>query len=107
MLAKALVGQVNIRGEQIPKDIYPVNTSGTMVTFDNSSNNIGNIEETSAARASRQTSKQEDHELFVRAYGQGLDFLVDRLYDLVNLCEQKQTSSLPDTCRAVHAIGNA
>ncbi|MNC49736.1 hypothetical protein D3C75_989350 [compost metagenome] len=78
-----------------------------MITFDNTAHDIGNIEETSAARASRQTSKQEDHELFVRAYGQGLDFLVDRLYDLVNLCEQKQPSSLPDTCRTVHTIGNA
>ncbi|MNN96245.1 hypothetical protein D3C81_2151950 [compost metagenome] len=53
MLAKTLVGQVDIRSEQISKNIYPVNTGGAMVTFDNSAHNIGNIEEAAAARTSR------------------------------------------------------
>ncbi|MNP43186.1 hypothetical protein D3C76_1369890 [compost metagenome] len=107
VLAKTLIGQVNIRGEQIPKYIYPVNTSRAMITLDNSAHNVGDIEEAAAARTTGQACKQKYHQLFVRAYGQCLNFLVDRLYDLINLCEQKQPSSLPDTCRTVHTIGNA
>ncbi|MNN64427.1 hypothetical protein D3C81_1798670 [compost metagenome] len=107
MLTKTLVGQVDIRSEQISKDIYPVNPSGAVITLDNPAHNVGDIEEAAATRTTGQTCKQENHQFFVRAYGQGFNFLIDRLHDLINLREQKQTSCLPDTSRTVHSIGNA
>ncbi|MNI68004.1 hypothetical protein D3C73_1236670 [compost metagenome] len=77
-----------------------------MVPLDDSTYNIGDIQEAAAACTAGQAGKQEHHQLFVRAYRQGFDFLINCLHYLVNLREQKQASRLTDTGCTVHTVGN-